>query len=243
MSVEDAGTEAFKATIEKLLRQFSSHKETLLSLLRNAHDGDAITESFDAETPWFSIEGLARLYYAREWVKRETMSNADREARHRKIAETLRHAREMIEGAMNTPNLANDLVWAWWEGTSEYREAAGRFVDLLYIEREFEKALEGLAALAVGALRAADGAHKGRGRPRGTSSLPPDFINALAGVYRSSTGSKPGAGDGPFARFVLAFRGAIGRHAEMDTVIDAIKDARTYSLQHPSGWGPSPFDD
>ena len=51
------------------------------------------------------------------------------------------------------------------------------------------------------------------------------------------------AGDGPFARFVLAFRAAIGRHAEMDTVIDAIKDARTYSLQHPSGWGPSPFDD
>jgi hypothetical protein len=243
MIVEDTGAEASKAKIEELLERFGRHKETLLSLLRDAYNSHATTEAFDAEMSWGSVEGLARLYYARDRVKQEATSNADREARYRKIAETLMHAREMIEGAINTPDLANDLVSAWWEGTTEYQEAAGRFVDLLYIEREFEKALDELAALATGAARAADGAHKGRGRPRGTSALSADFIYALAGVYRSSTGSKPGAGKGPFARFVLAFRTAIGRHAEMDAVIDAIKEARTYSLQHPSGWGSSPFDD
>jgi hypothetical protein len=104
--------------------------------------------------------------------------------------------------------------------------------------------VEGLAALEAGAVRAADETHKGRGRPRGTSVLPPGCLIALASVYRSSTGSKPGAGDGPFAKFVLEFLTALGRrNIEYESVIAAIKDARTRSLQNPTGWAPSPFDE
>jgi hypothetical protein len=197
--VHDAGTEDFKTMIETLLVQFGSHKETLLSFLRNTSDGDAKAAPLDADRAWFGIEGLAHRYYVQEWVKREARSNADRETRCREIGETLGRAREMIDEAMSVPDLANDLIWAWWEGTSEFSEAAGAFVDLLYIEREFEKVLESLAALTAGAIQAADGAHKGRGRPHGTSVLPRDYILGLASVYRNSTGSKPGAGQGQIA--------------------------------------------
>ena len=188
---------------------------------------------------------MAHFYYAQEWVKREALSNAEREARCRKIAKILGRAHNTIDDAMKLPDssLANDLISGWWEGTSEYAEAAGGWVDLLYIRREFDKALESLTALQAGAVRAADAAHKGRGRPLGKSVLPPDYIYSLAAVYRRHTGSKPGAGDGPFARFLLAFLSAIGhRHNLTDcSVIEAIKDVRTHSLQNPTSL-PSPFD-
>jgi hypothetical protein len=242
--VHDAGTEDFKRMIDTLLAQFGSHEETILSFLRSAYDGGAEVAPFDARRAWHGIEGLAHRYYVREWVKREARSSADREARFREIGGTLGRAREMIDEATSAPDLADDLIWAWWEGTSEFSEARGAFVDLLYIEREFEKVLESLATLTAGAIRAADRVHKGRGRPRGTSVLPQDYIIGLASVYRNSTGSKPGAGQGPFAWFVSAFCSAIGRQVITDaTVIDAIKDARSHLLQNPSGWGPSPFDE
>jgi hypothetical protein len=249
MSVDkpnDDGVEAFKATIDKFLVQFGSHKETLLSLLRDAQNGDSTADPFDAERAWHNIELLARLFHAQDLEKQKAMSNAEREARFRKIAEILGRARDLIDDAMNAPDLAlaNDLVSGWWEGTSEYAEAAGRWADLLYIQSEFKKTLENLAALQSGAVRAADGAHKGRGRPRGGLVLTPNHIYSLADVYRSSTGSKPRAGEGPFARFVLAFLSAIERgHIVTDAhVIALIKGSRTYSLQSP-GSEPSPFDD
>jgi hypothetical protein len=62
-------------------------------------------------------------------------------------------------------------------------------------------------------------------------------------LYRDTTGSKPGAGDGPFAKFVMKFLNALGRNIEYESVIDAIKDARTRSLQNSIGWAPSPFDE
>jgi hypothetical protein len=238
----DAGTEAFKTTIDNLLVQFGSHKETLLFFLRNACDGDPKAAPFDADELWSRVETLARNYYAEESVKREVMGNADREARCRKIATILGRARAMIDDAMRAPDLANDLIWGWWGGTSECADAWAevRNVEPLYIKRQFEKLLEGLAALEAGAVRAADGAHKGRGRPRGTSVLPPDYIIALAAVYRSSTGSKPGAGDGPFAKFVMEFLTALRRNIEYESVIGAIQDARALSFQD-GGVALSPF--
>jgi hypothetical protein len=71
------------------------------------------------------------------------------------------------------------------------------------------------------------------------------FIEGLAGVYQNSTGVKPGAGEGPFARFVYEFLTAVGRgNIEYESVIDAIKDARARARMRPAGgrWGPSPFD-
>lgn len=241
--VHNAGTEAFMAEIEKLLLQFGNHKEPLLSLLCNAYDGDSKAAPFDTDRAWHDIKSMAHFYFTQEMVKREAISNAEREARCRKIAESLGRARNMIDDAMRAPDLANDLIWGWWGGTSESAEAWAEVknVEPLYIKRQFEKLLEGLAALEAGAVRAADGAHKGRGRPRGTSVLPPDYIIALAAVYRSSTGSKPGAGDGPFAKFVMEFLTALRRNIEYESVIDAIQDARALSFED-GGVALSPFD-
>ena len=41
--------------------------------------------------------------------------------------------------------------------------------------------------------------------------LPYVFVEALAAVYRHTTGVKPGAGDGSFAKFVCAVLDALGR--------------------------------
>jgi hypothetical protein len=239
--IHDVGTESFKRIIESSLAQFDSHKEKLIEILRKAH-GAAKPTPFNADLAWSRIQGLAHQYYAREQVKRWGMSAADREARCRKIAEALGRARGMIDKAIDTPALANDLICGWWEGTSEFSDAAGGFVDSLHIQHEFEKALESLTALHTGAVRAASGAHKGRGRPRGSAVLPPDYIDALALVYRNSTGSKPGAGDGPFAKFVQRFLSAMGRRVTKAHVIDTIKGVRKHSLKNPAS-EPSPFDD
>ena len=231
--VHNAGTEASMAEVEKLLLQFGNHKEMLLSLLCNAYNGDSKAALFDTDRAWHDIKSMAHLYFTQEMVKREAISNAEREARCRKIAEILGGARNMIYDAMRTPDLADDLIWGWWGGTSECADAWAEVKDVepLYIKRQFEKVLEGLAALEVGAVRAADGAHKGRGRPHGTSVLPPDYIIALAAMYRGSTGSKPGAGDGPFAKFVMEFLTALRRNIEYESVIGAIQDARALSFQ------------
>ena len=157
----------------------------------------------------------------------------------------LERARDMISEAMQS-DVGNDLIAGWWEGASEYAEVEGRFVDLLYIEREFETVVTSLAALETAATRAADNVSTRRGRPKGTAILPRHFIEALAAVYRDTTGSKPGAGDGPFAKFVMEFLTALGhRNIQYESAIDAIKDARRWALKRPaaSKWGPSPFDD
>jgi len=103
-----------------------------------------------------------------------------------------------------------------------------------------------LAALETAACRAADEVPKARGRPKGSAFLSRGFIEGLAGVYQNSTGSKPGAGDGPFARFVYGFLTALGRgNIEYDSVVDAIKDTRDRARMRPAStkWGSSPFDD
>jgi hypothetical protein len=43
-------------------------------------------------------------------------------------------------------------------------------------------------------------------------------------VFHNSTGEMPGAGDGPFARFVYAFLGALGPcYFTHSSLVDAIK--------------------
>ena len=90
----------------------------------------------------------------------------------------------------------------------------------------------------------ADEFHKGRGRPKGTAFLPWNYIYALAWDYRKSTGKKPGAGDGPFARFVREFLAAVGQdNVSQKYVTDAIKDAPTQARENSSKSTLSPFDD
>jgi hypothetical protein len=65
--------------------------------------------------------------------------------------------------------------------------------------------------------------------------LPGDFIEGLAEVYQKSTGSKPGAGDGPFAQFVYEFLTALGRgNIQYHSVVDAIKDTKVRARMRPA---------
>ena len=245
--VPDAKTEAVKADIELKLAGFSGHKEQFLSLLHDAHDRGPQTEPFDEDKSWFGVEATAYQYFWRERAKQEIMSRGDCETRYRAIADVLKPARSLVEEAAQSPDLANDLIWAWWEGTKEYAEAAGQFVDLLHIEREFNKVVTGLAALEAAALRAAEEVHPGRGRPVGAgAALAPGYVLALAGVYRKNTEVKPGMErDGPFARFVREFLDAVGQEGRISErhLVEIIEDACTQACENPSGWASSPFDE
>ena len=98
-------------------------------------------------------------------------------------------------------DVGDDLCSSWREVTSEELEENARSVEVLDIEGAFEKMMTSLAPLDTAAIR-------------------------------DTTSPKPGSGDGPFARFVMEFLIALGRrNIEYRSVIDAIKDARSRSLQ------------
>ena len=240
--VPDPKTEAVKAAIEVGLIAFDRHQEALLTILRNDYEGGTRAEPFDANRSWRGLAALAGSYLWRARVKQEVMPAAELVVRLRELEKAFGIARAMADKALQD-DVGDALGSSWWEGTSECAKAEGRFVDLLYIKREFEKVVTSLAALETAATRAAGDVPMRPGRPKGTAILPWDFIEALAALYRNTTGSKPGAGNGPFAKFVMKFISALGGFIEDESVIDAIKDARTRSLKSPSGWAPSPFDE
>jgi hypothetical protein len=241
-TVPDGITDAVKAAIEIGLTAFERHQEALLTILRNDYERGPGAEPFDADRSWLGLTSLAGTYLWEGRLKKELMPAAEQLARLRELEKIFGKARVMTDKAMQD-DVGAALCTSWWEGSSEYAEAGGRFVDLLYIDREFEKVVASLAALETAAVRAASNVPKGRGRPKGTAILPPGYIEALAVGFRDWTGMKPGAGSGPFAKFVCRFLAALGRNIEYESVIDAIKDARTCSLQNSSRGTPSPFDE
>ena len=238
------------------LAEFDQHKETILELLRNVYERGPKSKPFDGDKAWRSLTGLARFYFGRGSEKQETMPAADLVARLRKLEKALGKARTLVNEAMQD-EVSGALYSSWWEGTgSEYAEAEGYFADVLYIKREFERVVKDLAALESAASRAADDVPPTkRGRP---AILPWDDIWNLAALYRDSTRSIPGAGEGPFAEFVAKVLTALGRFnanedqgkraigaIKYESVVDAIKDTRQWGLTNSTArkWGPSPFDE
>jgi hypothetical protein len=256
----DARTEAVKAAIEPSLTAFERHKEQLLDMLRNAHKRGPKSEPFDADRVWSRLTSLAESYFWEARTKQEVTRSAERVARLRELAKALGKARALIDKAMQD-DVGVALRASWWEGTSEYAKAKRFFVGLFYmyskgqgrfvdIERKFKKVVEKemarLSALEAAAIRAADDVPTRRGRPKGTAILSQGDIELMAGQYQDTTGLKAGAGDGPFAKFVMEFLTALGRSKiQYESVIDAIKDARRWALMRPAAtkWGPSPFDE
>jgi hypothetical protein len=224
------------------LPEFDKHKSDLIDKLRDGYEQGSKSKPFDAEKAWQSLTGLARFYF-RDRVKQTTTSPRDRAESLRNLAKTLRQARRLVDRTMHT-DVGDDLnlFQAWWEVTgSEYTKVDGTF-DPRYMEQKFKQVVKSLEVLEIAASYAADHVTPPkRGKPPVLSM--DDFWN-LAVVYRDSTSSVPGAGDGPFAKFVSEFLIATGRSDALayDSLIEAIKGARQWALTRRK-WGPSPFDE
>ena len=234
-SVHDTRTDAGRAAIEAGLAEFDQHEKVLLNNLRKVHERRMKSEPFDADKSWRHLVSLAEFYFWEAALKREKMPAAAIVKRLKEFANALCQARTLVQDV----DIRGQLFDAWWDGP-EY-DPLGPYVDLPNSEREFRKPVEKLDILTALALQAVNDVPTKRGRP---AMLSRRCIVALATVYRNGTGSIPGAGPGPFARFVCGFLNAIGQSNPVSaSVIDAIKDARAWAQMREAPWGPSPFEE
>lgn len=230
------------ASDDARLAAFNKYKQELLGLLRTEHEGGPKLKPFDEERAWSSLTGLAAFYFGQRGQKPATTSAAQRIERLRDVAKVLSAARRLVNRTMQT-DVGDDLFSAWWEVTgSEYAKPDGTF-DPRYMEREYKQIMKNLGVLEKAALHGAD--HVERARRGKPPVLTRDDIWNVAAVYRENTGSIPPASDGPFAGFVMKFMVATGRadEIEYESLVEAIKAARRWALEHPVArkWRPSPF--
>lgn len=233
-------TDVAQAPIAARLDTFNRHKQTLLDNLKSRSRLKSST--FDADRFWEALTDLAKLYFWRDQMKQDAIPPAERTKRLRQLETALRRARGLIDRAMKD-DIGTDLFKACFAGTKMPLAAAATMDEegssfLISITNEVKKAAAGLATLETAARAAALAANTPTkvGRP---PVLPRDCIHGLARVYRSSTGSRPGRGNGPFARFVFKFLTAVdrpGNEFDYDSVVGAIKNAHLQSK-------PSMFDE
>jgi hypothetical protein len=214
--------------IETNLAEFNKRKDKLIDHLKGRW---SVSEQVDEEKLWRRLTYLAQLYF----LRKTSPPTVERKARLRKLAETLRRASNLAE-RVRQDNVGVDLVSALFDGALP-RDPPGQIVQdddgtlrvVHFPNIDFAKMVNTLATYQAAALRTADDVPAVP--PGKTPILPRSFIIALAEVYRRSTGRKPGAGNGPFARFVVQFRAALDTSYKTtdgnvdDSVIDAIKDA------------------
>jgi hypothetical protein len=210
----DPKVEAVKAAMEPRVAKFKKHKATLLNALRDAYERGPKRKPFEEGRAWDDLFEFASDYIFLESGKHEDLwvSSAERRQRLQRLAKVLGKACSEIEMAMQD-DIKDNLCSAWLKETT-----------LPNAEREFEKARTGIAALKTAALRAIHEIPKTKGRPGGTGILAYGHIVILAEKYRDHTGRLPGAGDGPFAKFVSGFLTALDRRMPKTSVIDYIKE-------------------
>ncbi len=251
----------YEAPDDARIAEFDKHKKTLLGMLRNQYERGPKSNPFDEDKAWRSLTGLARFYFELGNVKQKTVPAWERRERLRDIAKNLRPARRLVDRIMQL-DVGSDLYSAWCEVNAYFKGDPNelepiKVFDPVRTKNEFDKIVAGLATLEAAASRAADNA---RATKQGTPAiLPRDEIWQLAALYRNSTGSIPGAGDGPFAEFVVEVLIAQGRYNYDDEekgksvsgkikhggVVDGIKAARKWALTDPAArkWKPSPFEE
>jgi hypothetical protein len=241
-----------RAIMEAGLAKFGQqkHKQAILSILSEVRENCATPSPFDAENTWRHVIGFAEYFF---WMVTGHESIAP--AVRRKKLETLASALEKADGVVHDVlenDAGGDLFYAWWGGPSD-PDADGVCLGQSHFEHAFRKEVAVLASLAEAADRAAKDVPAADGRPKGTRVFGKKFIVALAAVYRFTTREKPGAGDGPFAKFVCAVLDALGLYNDAEgermadkltylSIVDLIKEARAWSLAPPFDglWG-SPF--
>ena len=229
------------STVASDLVAFKPRRRVLLDILMNVRKRGRGPADFDEEQLCRDLAHLAEWYFWRERTRQKAIPNAARA----RLAGQLTKALDRAHALAKKDDITNELWRARYEeANGPYTSAANQDFANSAVSRalaELKKAMDSLLLLKAAACRVTADARRPGGRPKGTAVLPPEYIVRLAILFRSSTGTRPGAGEGPFARFVSAFLDAVGRTIAESAVIDTIKDARATSFQQPSGWPPSPF--
>jgi hypothetical protein len=220
---------AAHAPIAKQLAAFEKHKQTLVNTLQRGRKIGANSEPFDADKSWDDTTHLARLYFWGQAMEQNALPTRDRIKRLRQLTRALRQAHGLTRRAIDD-SVGDDLYRAWFAQKNislisvhqidkDGSSIATRIADEL---KEAVEALAMLETVSHAATTAADVLSK-TGRP---ALLPRECIQGLARVYRSSTGSEPGRGAGPFADFAYEFMTAVGQTGfDYRSLTDAIQEA------------------
>lgn len=236
-----------KAPIAKQFAAFETHKEVLLSTLQKGRKIDPHSKPFDAVKSWDEIARLASLYFWGRVMKQSSLSTRETIKRLQQLYNALRKAHGLTRRAIRD-GIEDELFRAWFvqknislisaAGAATLDNEGSSLARVAEDIKELVEALATLTALSHTAAIIADVPQKG-GRP---DLLPKDCIQGLARVYRTSTGTKPGRGAGPFANFAAGFALAVGKTGfSRRSLIDAIQDAH---LQFKPSWfdgKPPPF--
>jgi hypothetical protein len=234
-SSNPAANTTFPGRFAAELTRFSRHKQKLLDALADGHSRDPKSGGFDKAKSWSALLQFAESYFGSEEARKKVKSARTYVKQLTEFADHIGKARGLVPtGAYG--DVGSYIFWVW------SREAKKRGMSPTVTD--FHQFFAILPELEMAARKAADRERAKPGRPRGPSILPSsEVLTGLAAAYRRCTGSKPGAGGGPFARFAMKCLVALGRSGiKADPLIDAIKVARHQaSIFANREWGPSPF--
>jgi hypothetical protein len=227
-----------QAPVAAQLAEFEKHKSNLLNKLQNGcKKSRSKSDPFDADKSWDELTQLVQLFFWGQLKGQDTLPTRDRIKRLRQLTRALRQAHGLTRRAISD-GVGDDLYRARIVQknisliSADQIDKDGSSI-LTRIADEIKEMVDALATLETMSHAAATSADvlSKTGRP---ALLPRDCIQGLARVYRSSTGSKPGRGAGPFADFASGFALAVGKTGfSRRSLIDAIQDAH---LQFRPSW-------
>jgi hypothetical protein len=214
-----------QARIEARLVAFDEYREKLCDILHEQYERRHRSWPFDQEKMWEHLRVYAWMYLlGAEHIKRNrTKPPAAYYVRKlRGLGKALKRARSLTDAVVRD-SVRGYLFLGWCEA---YDDVDQTDPYITVIEDQLKKAVAALAALEAAASKGAEMAQARSGRPEGTSILSHEHIYALASTYQTFTGEIPGAGGGPFARFVKEFLTALNLNITEESVIAAIKGSR-----------------
>jgi hypothetical protein len=220
-----------RALIQPSLAMFDKNKEKLLQRLIDGRKQGAGRTVFDAEALWTALRRAAEGYLLYEQTRKSAPSNTQTANDLAKIKRNLSAAHALLE----KPDVFSELLRAIFHERYTKEPSAVLKADPFVGSKIFAELAKGAShvrKLEMAATRGAANARSKPGRPNsGSTILPSEYIVGLAKLFRDATDRVPGAGEGPFGRFLVEFLNAIGRgNLTPRSVFNLIISARNESL-------------
>jgi hypothetical protein len=218
-SPQVAANPAFRGRFATELNSFSRHKQKLLDDLTEGHRRGPKHSPFDKAKSWNDLLNVARFYFSGVEAAKKELTARTYFKRLTRFADHIGHARALVPGGA-CGDIGSYITWMW----SREAQKRGSSPTLAAFDHYFAI----LSQLERAARKAANRERPKPGRPRGPSNLPSlEIIIGLAAAYRRCTGSKPGAGRGPFSKFAMKCLIALGYAGLKEgSLVDAIKRAK-----------------